>query len=752
MRACGIIHFAILTGYIPKRLTQNKCQSTPAKTINISNDWSFVRRRVDADWLGRDETDGATVDLPHSWNETDTFQRDVTYYQGDGAYRKSCIVPENPVSPREPHRWHLVSEGFYGVGDVWLNGTRVDEVDGQYLGFRLDVTAQVLPGRRNVVGMRLDNSYHPFVLPGKKLPDFLLHGGMAGRVCLQRIPVLSIEPHSLRILCADPLAASPALFVTLSVRNLQDKPRSAALRCCIHDDRGATVHDAEQPALSFHSGLNHSVAFSCILDSPRLWDLHSPNLYTVTCSLRDGDTTIHDFSARTGIREVEFRPHEGFTLNGERTELMGANRHESMPGFGNALPGFIHRMDAELFKSMGLNLVRLSHYPQSTAFLDSCDELGILVYAEIATWKSIRPGPWQRAACRQMKEMILRDRNRPSIVLWGMGNESRSRLVFNALRRIVDKHDPGRSTIYAENHLHRGQRGRTLKQPDVLGLNYERDQLDDARDLSRNGSLLISEMSNCPHAYRGELEAEIEQVDTIERALSAYAGKAFVTGTCLWSFNDYATLRKQRYFRCCGVVDAWRVPKLSSDYLKARTFKEPFISLHADWNSASNSRLRKVHVFTNCEEVGLLVGHRLVGTLQGKWHMQTQLDFEPSVLSARGIQGGKSVTDSIAPWGQSRQLALSPTVAECVAADRETTLIRCATTDANGQHVSDWSGEVAVSATGPVRVRFHTESSTVTVAKGLAHIFVTGTGEPGTVSVSATHAGLEPGKCTVRFS
>jgi beta-galactosidase len=659
-------------------------------------------------------------------------------------------VPED-LHPQEPHRWHLVSEGFYGVGEVWLNGTRVDEVDGQYLGFRLDVSSQVLPGRSNVIGIRLNNSYHPFVLPGKKHPDFLLYGGMAGRVFLQRVPVLSIEPFSFRILCADPLSASPTLLVTLSVRNLDNKPRAASAHCRIHDNDDGVVFDVDLPSIAFRPGLNHEIAFSCVLEHPRRWDLESPNLYNVTCSLRDGTTRLHNASSTIGIREAIFRANEGFFLNGKRTPLLGANRHESMPGFGNALPDVIHRMDARLFKEIGLNIVRLSHYPQNPAFLDACDELGILVYPEIASWKSVRPGPWQRAARRQMQAMILRDRNRPSIVLWGMGNESRSKLVFNSLRQILDTYDHGTSTIYAENHLHRGERSRTLRHPDVLGVNYELNRLDDACSASRNGSLLISEMSNSPYAYRSDRDAEIKQVETIERDLAACDNKEYVAGTCLWSFNDYATQRKQRYFRHCGLVDAWRVPKMSAAYIRARTCKEPHVSLHAEWNANGGDGARRVHVFTNCDEVTLHVDDRLISTLAGKWHIQTELEFETRVLTARATQGGKHAADSIAPWGPARSLNLSSESTECIANQRETVVIRCVVTDTNGQHAADWQGEVSVLVDGPARGRFYSEKAAIPIAGGIGHIFITGTGTSGDAIITATHTELETGECTARF-
>jgi tRNA A-37 threonylcarbamoyl transferase component Bud32 len=227
-----------------------------------------------------------------------------------------------------------------------------------------------------------------------------------------------------------------------------------------------------------------------------------------------------------------------------------------------------------LMKRIGLNLVRLAHYPQHPEFLNACDELGILVYAEIASWKSVKQGAWLAAACRQWRAMILRDRHHPSIILWGMGNESRSGPGYRRMHTVAHELDGSRETVYAENHLHRGIRWRTLKLPDVLGVNYEIDRLEDARRLGR-GPVLMSECSNCPRTYRGDPESETQQVETYQRDLDGIEAHDFAAGYCLWSFNDYATQRKERYIRCSGLVDAWRLPKPSAAYLSSRIKGSP---------------------------------------------------------------------------------------------------------------------------------------------------------------------------------
>jgi beta-galactosidase len=246
-----------------------------------------------------------------------------------------------------------------------------------------------------------------------------------------------------------------------------------------------------------------------------------------------------------------------------------------MPGYGSALPHAQHRRDAETIKGMGLNAVRLAHYPQHPAFLDACDELGILVYAEIATWKSVTTGKWLDAAERQLRGMILRDRHHPSIILWGLGNESRSRAAYERLGDIAHELDPDRFTIYAENHLYRAKRENALNLVDVWGCNYELDVLDEVPDYCATGVALVSECSNSPHAVRGDTAMEQDQVERITRDLDTIAAHPACAGFFIWSFQDYATLRKKRYIRHCGLVDAWREPKKAALMLKERFGDKP---------------------------------------------------------------------------------------------------------------------------------------------------------------------------------
>lgn len=669
----------------------------------LDRDWEFTRRRASRGWVN-DAATGRDVDLPHCWNEQDAFQDGVRYYRGWGSYRRSFRLNGMEPDDSKAVRWRLVSEGFYGTGDVWLNGRCLGRVDGQYLGFEFDVTDVLKVRGENRIGIRLTNRCRSSVLPGTRKPDFLLYGGLSGRLWLEALPATHINVpathiHSERLpppagegmQGVDRFAEAatdernPAVDAQVLIRGVVSGPDSAAceLSWSIRDGDGRMA--AESPAMRVTNGmLDARIGMTAV----RCWDVNDPHVYTARGTLMRDGTVIDEVSLRFGIRSAEFRPDEGFFLNGRRLPLRGCNRHESMPGFGRALPLWLHREDAEHIKSMGLNFVRLSHYPQHPAFLDACDELGILVYAEIASWKSVRGGAWLRRACRQMRDMILRDRRHPSIILWGLGNESRHRGAYCRLYALCKELDPARSVTYAENHYYRARRKRTVGLPDVWGTNYEFEAMPKGRDASRQRCVVVSECSDCPDTRRGQPDAESRQLEIIRRDLEIMEKVAFVAGFALWSYTDYATLRRGRYRYHSGILDAWRIPKRSAAWLAER------------FGGAS----------------------------------------PPNAVDPESGHASRAAT-----------ILLEPEREGTSAEERETLGVIVKVID-DRNRVSGWGGLLTAQVQGPARLRSFNAEGRVVVANGLGRLFVTATGEPGDIRVTVSGEGLKTGMVAIPAS
>ncbi len=517
--------------------------------IALGDGWEFVRERVGRSWLSGHGGGGGKVSLPHCWNTTDTFQYGLFSYSGWGAYRRHGTLPTSTTG--NGITWRLCAGGFYGVGDVWFDGRRLARIDGQYMGAAID-----LPPLRGATGhliaFRLDNRWHRNVLPGFRQPDFILHGGLAGGVWLEGVPQQHLDVDRIRIDCLKQDSGAEAVTIEWALADTTSGSVEATVEWSLTDAHGHPVGaappwrgrtDAGQQSISIEVG------------NPRCWSPDDPALYWAEGRLAVDGVAVDIVRIRFGITRTEFRPRHGLFLDGVRVDLHGCNRHEAIPGFGNVLPDELQRRDARILKEIGCNFVRLSHYPQSPVFLDACDELGIMAYAEIATWKSVRSGRgWRRAARRQMHDLIIRDRHHPCVVLWGMGNESRSRKAYLELRAIARELDPQRPVTYAENHLHRARRERTIGVPDVWSVNYELDVLEESCASSRLQNVVVSECCNHPESIRGDDDQELIQLAAIEREWEQMADLPFVAGHTVWCFTDYATEHRNRFRRLARTV------------------------------------------------------------------------------------------------------------------------------------------------------------------------------------------------------
>jgi hypothetical protein len=537
--------------------------------IQLNDEWEFDRTQQSEQWFNTRDIK-PNIQLPHCWNQTDAFQDHVVYYRGPGSYRR--VFRLDGAITDVPAKWFLESSGFYGTGTVWLNGKRISRINGNYLGFRLDVTDALSRNDTNVLGIELTNRCGKSILPGIDMPDFLLYGGLSGHIRLIREPRRYINPAELAIRYTDCDAQTTQVTIVWKVEG--DGCESDTLEWTLIDPAGIEI----EQSLPVHIGNQRQGMTLFTITKPKRWDVDHPHCYQALGTIRANKTVIDLHATPFGIRTAEFRPREGFFLNGRRIALRGCNRHESMPGFGRALPRWLHEKDARIIKDMGLNFVRLSHYPQHPEFLHACDRLGILVYAEIASWKSVRGGRWLKEATSQMHDMIRRDRHHPSIILWGMGNEGRHAGAYRKLYKLCKALDPQRAVTYAENHYYRAKRHHTIGIPDVWGLNYEFDALEDGIAASRLQCAVVSECSNYPHTRRGEPKAEAIQLETIQKDLAFIDKHPEIAGFSLWCLNDYATLRKQRYRRFSGIVDAWRSPKASARWLAKEGGNRSFVN------------------------------------------------------------------------------------------------------------------------------------------------------------------------------
>jgi beta-galactosidase len=349
--------------------------------------------------------------------------------------------------------------------------------------------------------------------------------------------------------------------------------------------------------------------------------LSEPHLYRLQIQLWQNVTLVDEVTERFGFREARFDKDGNFYLNGQPLKLRGLNRHQTYPYIGAAAPARLQRKDAEIVKfELGCNIVRTSHYPQSKHFLRRCDEIGLLVFEEIPGWQHIGDRDWQGIALRDVEAMILRDRNHPSIILWGVRiNESGDNTaLYKATNELAHKLDPTRQTGGVRYFLD----SEFLE--DVFTFNDFSNGVQEPKYTPH----LISEFMGhmFPTKTWDSEDRAVELAIRHTRVQDLAAQNPRVSGAIGWCMADYNTHPEfGGGDRICyhGVLDIFRLPKFAAYLYESQLNPETRLVMRpATWygfgdrNNYGAESLQDFYVFSNCDEIEAFVGGEKLGRYQ----------------------------------------------------------------------------------------------------------------------------------------
>ncbi len=408
--------------------TQSTAQDRLNRTIN--GDWKFIR--LDPEGASSTDFDDSlweTVSLPHTWNDRDVLDETPGYYRGPGWYRKSIRVPQLYTGQKV----FLYFEGANQVTMVFVNGEQAGPAHlGGYTSFAVNITDHLRADAQQVLAIRVDNTYRHDLIPLEG--DFNFYGGIYRDVYLLITPEVHLDvlDHgSTGVYLSTPSVSSRSANVRIRARlvNESDADQPLRVRNILFDAAWKEVASGSRN-VSLAAGSLLSVEAELSLADPHLWSPFDPYLYTLrTEVLRKDGSLLDKVDNPLGFRWFRFDADSGFFLNGQYLKLIGTNRHQDYAGSGNALRDETHRRDMEMLKEMGINFLRISHYPQDPAVLEMCDRLGFVVTEEIPFVNRLDTSQAFRSHAGQMlREMIRRDFNHPCIVAWGNGNETTMRL------------------------------------------------------------------------------------------------------------------------------------------------------------------------------------------------------------------------------------------------------------------------------------------------------------------------------------
>lgn len=426
--------------------------------ILLNNDWNFrFSHQVQKGTEVR-------VDLPHTWNAQDALSGKIDYKRGIGNYEKNLFIrPE-----WKGKRLFIRFEGVNNIADVFINRRHIGEHRGGYGAFIFEITGKVEYGKENSILVRVNNGEQLDIMP--LVGDFNFYGGIY---------------RDVHLLITDETCISPLDYASPGVRLIQDSVshRYAKVRAIVDLSNGSSGNQevelnvrlldgqrvvkegTKNVNLSGNEVMQQELTFE--IDQPHLWNgRQDPFLYQAEVTLFRNGQMVDRVTQPLGLRFYRIDPDKGFFLNGKHLPLQGVCRHQDRSEVGNALRPQHHEEDVALMLEMGVNAVRLAHYPQATYFYDLMDKNGIIVWAEIPF---VGPGgyndkgfvdlPAFRANGKeQLKELIRQHYNHLSICVWGLFNEltelgDNPVEYIKKLNVLAHQEDTTRPTTSASNQM-----------------------------------------------------------------------------------------------------------------------------------------------------------------------------------------------------------------------------------------------------------------------------------------------------------
>ncbi len=549
-------------------------------------------------------------------------------------------------------------EGAMHTAKVLLNGLELGTHVGGYLPFEFDLTA-ALKDSANLLEVFLDNREDVSIPPGKPLKelDFYYHAGIYRNVWLEEVSGVQIQDPYFYTENVSTVNATTTAKVRLTFE-LKYQPDWVIHPVSVIAKLGNNSFILNNDAFIDSTNV---ITYSGTLQikNPALWSPSNPNLTDLKIYVINAGDTIARQEIKVGIRKTELKT-DGFYLNGTKLFLSGTNRHQEYPYVGYALPDNAQWRDAYLIKQAGFNFVRLSHYPQAPAFYTACDALGIIVMDAIAGWQHFGPPPFEQRCKDDLREMIRRDRNHPSVVFWENSiNETQMPEAFmlemNKIAKSLlngqgytagwtdhpsyDLFIPARQHAQAPNYWNQyknnsrplfiAEYGDWEYYAQNAGLNQT--QFSDLKTTERNSR----------HLCGASEQALLQQAFNFQEASNSNRKGLNTIGEANWLCFDY----NRGYspdLEASGVYDINRLPKYAVDFYRSQQkldLKNPELSIASRWDAASST---KVTIYSNCPQVALYLNDSLIAKKVATTSIASdRLVHPPYLFEIKKYQPGK---------------------------------------------------------------------------------------------------------------
>lgn len=495
-----------------------------ADTRSFDDGWLFGRYGLQADASRIEEpknlesvkfndNDWKKLSLPHDWAITGPFRIELEGatgklpWKGIGWYRKHFTLPATDAGKQV----FVDFDGAMANAKIWLNGKYVGTWPYGYNSFRMDLTPYIKAGQENILAVRLDTeNWDSRWYPG---------AGIYRHVWLVKTKQVHVANWGTYITTPDVSKTSAKVKMDVTIDNQGKSVVNASIQTDVfeldrNNKQGAKVTSFNKSVVEIEPGKSTVIATQALIKNPKRWDLLSPNRYIAQTTVTVNGELMDTYDTPFGIRTIEFTARNGFLLNGRRVEIQGTCNHHDLGALGAAFNTSALRRQLTILKTMGCNALRTSHNPPAPELLELADQMGFLVWDEaFDCWKNGKRKldynklyeEWHE---RDLKAMVHRDRNHPSVFIWSIGNEvmdQRNVVMTKHLADIVRAEDPTRPVSNGYNDPDGGREVGAVEGLDIMGVNYFFGQQPkwDADARYKNKPTIGSETSSCVSS-RGE--------------------------------------------------------------------------------------------------------------------------------------------------------------------------------------------------------------------------------------------------------
>ena len=764
---------------------QVNAQKQPEPITSFNKGWEFVKdidTTKSVQLLSGNTSNIAweKVSLPHT-PQLEPVNKVKEQWQGTCFYRKFFNIPATNKGKHIAIRF----DAAMNDADVYLNGKHLLKHVGGYLPFTVDITGVVKYGVQNRILVKLKNVDNPTIPPGKPIKDldFNFYGGIYRDTWLIVKDNLYISDAvqanreasgGIIIHDEDVSVNSAKITVKTDVNNDFSQAKKASVKITLTDNAGKVIGTSISSPQSIHGNSFGVFAQSIAVNMPKLWAPSHPYLYKLKVEVLQNGKVMDEQTLKTGIKTIKFESG-AFYINGEKLNIFGTNRHQEYPYIGYAMSDNAQYRDAWKIKDAGFNFVRCSHYPPSPAYLDACDELGIMVMDAIPGWQFFGKEVFQQNSYQNMKDMIHRDRNHASVVLWeaSLNETGMSKPFMDKANKIVhdelpfkdifstgwedyafDVFNPARQHLKAPDYFKKYNRFKPLLLAEYGDWEY----------YAQNAGFNQKEYAGLKSEERNSRQVRADgQQRLLQQELNfqeAHNDNLFGPGVgdVNWLMFDY----KRGYaadLETSGISDIFRITKFSFYFYQSQAgpkpdangFGKPMLFIANYWNDAKQ---KNVKILSNCDQVELLLNGKSIGMQNPDTDRYSKnlthpsftfypAAYEPGTLTAVGyINEKRVITQTATTPGDAYKIVLKADISgkALTAGSNDAIFVYAYITDKNGTTIPGAVNLIKFSVEGDGAI---IGQANINAEAGIAAILLKAGERPGNIKITATGTNLK---------